>query len=141
MWSNLNVARTVLAVAGALVGLYGAARLIGLGLGNLAGTLLWLAGVVVAHDALLAPLVVLVTATAARRLPQWSHRATVVVLVVLGSVTLLAVPTLGRFGAKADNPTLLDRPYVAGWVAVTGLVLVAAALLAVHDRREGAPRG
>ena len=141
MSSNLTVARTLLAVAGALVGLYGAVRLIGLGWGNLVATLPWLAGVVVAHDALLAPLVALIGAAAAGRLPRWSRRAAVVVLVVLGPVTLLAVPTLGKFGAKADNPTLLDRQYVAGWVAVTGLVLVAAALLAVHDRGKGAPRG
>ena len=37
--------------------------------------------------------------------------------VVLGSVTLLAIPVLGRFGARPDNPTLLDRHYVAGWAA------------------------
>ena len=35
-------------------------------------------------------------------------------LVVLGSVTLLAIPVLGRFGARADNPTLLDRHYGVG---------------------------
>jgi hypothetical protein len=100
-----------------------------------------LAGVVVAHDGLLAPLVVLVGAAAARALPTWTRRAALVVIVVLGPLTLLALPTLGRFGAKGDNPTLLDRPYVAGWLAVTGLVLVVAALLAVRDRRKGAPHG
>ena len=34
--------------------------------------------------------------------------------VVLGSVTLLAMPVLGRFGARPDNPTLLDRDYSVG---------------------------
>ena len=35
-------------------------------------------------------------------------------------VTLVAVPVLGRFGARADNPTLLDRDYVAGWLVLAG---------------------
>ena len=45
-------------------------------------------------------------------------------MVVLGPLTLIAVPVLGRFGAKADNPTLLDRPYWLGYAVVVGLVLL-----------------
>ena len=141
MTAGLRTTRAVLLVAGVLVGTYGAVRLVGLGWANLVATAPWLAGVVVAHDAVLAPAVVLAGVAAARRLPRWSRRGALMVLVVWGSTTLLAVPTLGRFGAKRDNPTLLDRPYLAGWLAVTALLLVAAALLAVRDRREGAPRG
>ncbi|MEO5982420.1 MAG: hypothetical protein ABIQ13_08920 [Pedococcus sp.] len=141
MSNELKATRVALVVVGLLVGLYGAVRLLGLGWSNLATTVPWLAGVVVAHDLILAPLVVVVGAAAARALPAWSRRGALVVLVVLGSVTLVAVPTLGRFGAKADNPTLLDRPYGMGWLSVAGLVLVVAALLAVTGRRKGAPRG
>lgn len=141
MISRFGPTRTVLFVVGLLVGAYGAVRLLGLGLGNLVATVPWLLGVVVAHDAVLAPLVLLVGAVAARRLPRWTRAAAVLALVVLGSVTVLAVPTLGRFGARADNPTLLDRPYGAGLVVLVALVLVVAALLAVVGRRKGAPRG
>lgn len=141
MSNELGATRAVLATVGVLAAAYGGVRLLGLGWSNLLATAPWLVGVVVSHDGLLAPLVVLAGAAAARTLPTWSHRATLVVLLVLGPLTLLGVPALGRFGAKADNPTLLDRPYFAGWLTVTGLVLVAAALLAVRDRRKGAPRG
>ncbi len=42
--------------------------------------------------------------------------------VVLGSATLLAIPVLGRFGERPDNPTLLDRNYTAGWLVLAALV-------------------
>ncbi|WP_406829889.1 hypothetical protein ABEG17_12890 [Pedococcus sp. KACC 23699] len=141
MSTELRGTRTVLAVVGVLVGLYGAIRFLGLGWGNLLATGPWLAGVVFVHDGLLAPLVVLAGVGAARVLPTWARRAALLVLVVLGSVTLVAVPVLGRFGAKADNPTLLDRPYAVGWVAVAAVVLGAATAVAVRDRRKGAPGG
>jgi hypothetical protein len=61
----------------------------------------------------------------------------VVGLVVLAPTTLLAVPELGRFGARPDNPTLLDRPYWVGWWAVAGIVLAGVVLATVRrGRRE-----
>ena len=45
---------------------------------------------------------------------------------VLGAVTLLAVPVLGRFGAQPDNPTLLDRAYGPGWLVLAGLTVLLA---------------
>ena len=141
MRGDLTATRATLGTVGLLVGLYGVVRLVGLGWANLGDTVPWLAGVVLVHDGVLAPLVVLAGVAAARALPTWTRRATLVAVVVLGPVTLAAVPVLGRFGAKDDNQTLLNRPYAAGWVAVAAVVLAAAALVAVHDRRKGAPRG
>ncbi|OLP72652.1 hypothetical protein BJM39_11265, partial [Salmonella enterica subsp. enterica serovar Javiana] len=116
--THLRGTRTAIAVLGVVVGAYGAVRLLGLGWSNLVATVPWLAGVVIVHDGVLAPAVLLAGVGAARLLPSWARRAALLVVVVLGSVTLVAVPILGRFGAKTDNPTLLDRPYAAGWVAV-----------------------
>lgn len=141
MTGDLRTTRTILAAVGVLVGLYGAVRFLALGWENLVATLPWLAGVVIVHDGLIAPLVVVVGVGAARMLPTWMRRAALLVTVSLGSVTLLAVPVLGRFGAKADNATLLDRPYAAGWVVVAAVVLGAAAVIAVRDRRKGASGG
>ena len=45
---------------------------------------------------------------------------------ILVPVTLVGVPELGRFGARADNPTLLDRPYWLGWSVLVTLVRRAA---------------
>ena len=76
------------------------------------------------HDVVLAPLVILAVAWSARAgCPRPWRAPAVVALVVLGSVTLLAVPVLGRFGARPDNPTLLDRHYVAGWLGLLALVV------------------
>ena len=56
-----------------------------------------------------------VAVVAVRVLPPDRLAPGVVALVVLVPVTLLAIPVLGRFGARADRPTLLDRDYWLGW--------------------------
>lgn len=129
--------RVVLGAAGVAAAAYGTVTLLGLGTDNLLATLPWLLGAVVAHDAVLAPLVVLAGVLAAARLPGWVRDAAAASLVVLGTVTLAAFPALGRFGARPDNPTLLDRPYAAGWAALAALVLVAAGTTALVTRRRG----
>jgi hypothetical protein len=60
-------------------------------------------------------------------------------LVVLGTVTLMAVPVLGGWGANADNPTILDRNYPVGWLVVAGATMVVVALTIVLSagRRSG----
>ena len=59
---------------------------------------------------------------------------------MLGSVTLLAVPVLGRFGARPDNPTLLDRDYALGWVVLAVLTIAGVAVatyVGARDARKG----
>ncbi|HVS54497.1 MAG TPA: hypothetical protein VHD62_19230, partial [Opitutaceae bacterium] len=60
---------------------------------------------------------------------------------VLATVTLTAVPVLGGWGRRPDNPTLLDRHYVVGWLAFAGLVLtgtlLGVALARVRRLRRG----
>lgn len=115
---------------------------------------LWAVVAVVVHDAVLAPLV-LVLGWGARRIVQPARAGVrgplaagaVVVLVVVGPVTLAAVPVLGRFGAEPGNPTLLGRDYAAGWLAVVVVAVVAATVLALtglvseegRGRRLGGP--
>jgi hypothetical protein len=62
-----------------------------------------------------------------------------VALVVWGTVSLMAVPVLGRFGALSDNPTLLDRPYLSSWAVGTALVLAAVAAAGAVRARRVAP--
>jgi hypothetical protein len=62
-----------------------------------------------------------------------------VALIVWGSITLLAVPVLGRFGALPDNPTLLDRPYQMSWLILSAVVVAAAALAMVVRVRRVRP--
>jgi hypothetical protein len=69
------------------------------------------------------------------RLAPW-----VVGLVILVPTTLLAIPELGRFGARSDRPTLLDRHYWLGWFALV-VVVVAAILVASYVRARGGTTG
>ena len=54
--------------------------------------------------------------------------------------TTVPHPVLGRFGARADNPTLLDRDYLAGWLVLAALVAVGVAA-GTLVRSRGVPGG
>jgi hypothetical protein len=124
---------------------FGLVELLDLGLGNLADATVWLVGGVVLHDGVLAPVTIAVGALLAR---AWSRRVpgpVVAGLVVLGTVTVVAVPVLGRFGARSDNPTLLDRDYVLGWLVLATLTVVvsgtAGAIASARARTKGGDDG
>jgi hypothetical protein len=95
----------------------------------------WLAGGVVLHDLVLAPLL-LALALASRKLPAHTRTPAVIGLVIWGSVTLLAIPVLGRFGARADNSTVLDRPYLVSWYVGTLVTVVVVAAVGAWRRRR-----
>ena len=118
-------------VAGIVYGLY---RLATMPPEHVPAVLLWAVGGVVVHDAVLAPLVIGLGALAALVAPPWLRTPLVRLLVVLGPLTLVAVPVLGRFGARADNPTLLDRPYWTGYLAIVAVAVVATAVSAWRRR-------
>lgn len=123
----MRASRLALLVLGLAAGTYGGWRLLDLGWANTRATLVWLVGGVVLHDGVFAPLVLVVTVVAVRVLPPDRLAPGVVALVVLVPVTLLAIPELGRLGARADRPTLLDRDYWLGWSLLVTLVVVAVA--------------
>jgi hypothetical protein len=130
-------ARIALGTLGVLVGLYGAWLLVSRqDLDQLVDAALWLASGVVLHDAVLAPVVLALVAVGARLAPAYARAPAVAGLVVLGTSTVLAIPVLGRFGARADNPTLLDRNYTAGWLVLAGLVLLCVIVGALAARRR-----
>lgn len=132
----------VLALTGAAAAGYGVWLLLDLGRDNLLATLLWLAGGVVVHDGVLAPAVVLAGLALTRILARSGRglgAPTVWGLVVLGTVTVTAVPVLSGLGVRADNPTLLDRPYLTGWLVLAGITwgLVAAVSVLRRGRSAG----
>lgn len=96
----------------------------------------WLIGGVVLHDALLAPVVVGLCVVGARLLPSTLRAPAAVSLTIFGSLTLISIPVLGRFGAKADNPSLLDRNYVLGWLLLGALTFAGALLAGELTRRS-----
>jgi hypothetical protein len=128
--------RVLVLAAGLAAAAYGGILLLDQGGRNLVATLRWLIGGVVLHDGVLAPLTILVAVVTARLLRGRLPAAVVVGAIVLGSVTVVAVPVLGRFGARADNPTLLDRHYLLGWLVFAILTVIATTLAALAGRRR-----
>jgi hypothetical protein len=108
-------------------------------LGQIVEVMIWLAAAVVIHDGILAPAVLALGWLGGRLLPRAVARGAVTVLVLLGPVTLVAIPVLGRFGAKPDNPTLLDRDYVQGLLVFAILCVCAGVAVALGELRSRQP--
>ena len=130
--------RVLLAGLGVLVGGYGAFLLLSRqDRDQLVSAAIWLVSGVVLHDFVLAPLVLGLVVVGARLAPAVSRVPLAAALVVLGTATVFAIPVLGRFGARSDNPTLLDRDYTAGWLALAGVVLLATVVATLlRSRRQ-----
>jgi hypothetical protein len=133
-------ARGLLAGLGVLLGLYGAWLLMSRqDPGQLLEAGLWLAGGVLAHDVVLTALLVALGLAGSRLLtPAWRAPATVA-LVVWGTLTVVAVPVLGRFGARPDNATLLDRPYLLSWSLLTVLTVATVVVAGLVRSRRPTP--
>ena len=133
----MRAVRLSLGALGICVAAYGVKLLLDLGLANLRATLEWVVGGVVLHDAVLAPLTVLIGA-AFVRLRRAGVRTGPLVLagIVLGSVSIAAIPVLGRFGARPDNATLLDRHYLLGWLVFAGLTALVTLVVLLARRRH-----
>ncbi|MCU0312983.1 MAG: hypothetical protein MUC84_02845 [Solirubrobacteraceae bacterium] len=110
------------------------ARLIG-SVGSWAAYLL---GGLLVHDLLLAPAVVLISIALLHLVPSRLRPAAQATLIVAGSVALVAIPVLGGWGRRPDNPTLLPRDYGLG-LAIALAVIVAAGLVGAA-RAARAPR-
>ncbi|GHF82807.1 hypothetical protein GCM10018787_34550 [Streptomyces thermodiastaticus] len=98
--------------------------------------LVWLAGAVALHDALIAPLVLLI----GRLLVRGGLRGPVRgALLVAGALTLVALPPLLRPGPRA-NPSVLPLDYPRNWLitlaAVAAVTVVYAAARAVRRARR-----
>jgi hypothetical protein len=129
--------RTALGALGVAVTAYGAWLLVSrTDNRQLVDAGVWLAAGVVLHDFVLTVVVLVVAALSLRLLPDPARAPALVGMFLLGSLTLVAFPMLGRFGAREDNPTLLDRPYVASWLVLVGVtVLAVGAAILVRSRR------
>jgi hypothetical protein len=129
--------RRALGALGVAVTAYGAWLLVSrTDNGQLVDAGVWLAAGVVLHDFVLTIVVLVVAALSLRLLPEPARAPALVGMFLLGSLTLVAFPMLGRFGAREDNPTLLDRPYLASWLVLVGVtVLTVGAASLVRSRR------
>lgn len=136
----MRVLRAGLGGAGLILVAVGVRHLFGEDRADISNATVWLGAGVLAHDALVAPATLVIVYVALRSFPTWLVRPAAVGFVVLATVTVAAVPVLGRFGARPDNPTLLDRDYVAGWLVFAATVVVGVAVAAVRQRTAHSDR-
>jgi hypothetical protein len=96
----------------------------------------WLASGVLAHDAVIAPLVV-VLGVAAARLWRPRVRGTIAVgFVMWATVTAAVANVLLPIGGRPDNASLMNRPYVLAWLVFTGVVVAATAIAVARGRAK-----
>lgn len=138
---GVGAVRWALGGVGVLVGLYGAYLFLSRQQESrqLVSAAKYLVGGVVFNDLLVAVVVLVLGAVVVRVLPYAARAPVVVGGVVLGSVTLLAVPVLLSKGRKPDNPTLLDRDFVTGWWVFAAVVVVSVAVAVVVRLRRARP--
>ena len=132
--------RLAIGAVGLLIGLYGGYLLLSRqDHDQLVSAAIWLGAGVVLHDFVLAPLVLVAFLVGGRLLPDGLRAVVVAGLVVLGTATIVAIPVLGGFGERPDNPSLLNRDYWTGWLVLAALVAVAvvAGGLRARSRRRG----
>lgn len=119
---TIRIIRGLLIAAGLWLLWYGIMLLLGHNRMDLESIAMWVAGGILIHDGIFAPLCAALGVSARRLLPRtwWAPLATGTV----ATVTLLAVatPVLGRHHAMADNPTVLDRNYGVG--LTVGLLVI-----------------
>ncbi|TXS23097.1 hypothetical protein EAO71_22270 [Streptomyces sp. ms191] len=95
----------------------------------------WLAGAVVLHDAILAPLVLVVGLLLVGRRDRGLLRGAAI---VAGSVLLVTLPLLLRPGAP-PNPSALPLPYGRNLVIVLAAVAVTTGAVLLERRRRKRP--
>ncbi|KAA1397257.1 hypothetical protein [Aeromicrobium ginsengisoli] len=99
----------------------------------------FLAGGVLLHDAVIAPVTVLLGVVAARLLPGRTRSVAAIAFLVWATLTVAFVNVLSGQGGKPDNDTVLHRPYGLSWVVMTALIAAIAATVAYRRRRIAGP--
>jgi hypothetical protein len=82
---------------------------------------LFLAGVLLFHDALLMPVFLGVGAVLARTVPGRARATVQAGLIVTAAVTVVALPLLTGFGRRRDLPSVLPRDYVGGYALLLAM--------------------
>ncbi|WP_067571031.1 hypothetical protein [Nocardia acidivorans] len=133
----MTVIRVLLIALGLWLGWYGLSLLLDMNPADLRSAALWFAGGILLHDGVFAPAAATLGVAARRMLPAswWAPVACGAVCTV--TLSLIAVPVIGRAGALPGNPTILDRDYILGLAISLAVVwlLVAVALLRGHTSR------
>ncbi len=97
---------------------------------------LFFVGAAIVHDAVVAPLSIVVGTAVARRSPRLARAAIGSALIVSGAITVAMWPVVRRYGALADNPSFLPNAAGVGLLVVVAIVwaIAAAAILRARSR-------
>ena len=132
--------RAVLMLLGVIIGGYGAWLLWDRSeFADLVSAGAWLLGGVLLHDVVLSGIVIGLGLLTTRFLPVVARAPSAIALIIVGPLTLIAFPVIGQFGAKENNPTLLDRPYATSWVVlvlVTVILVVVASITRARSQHD-----
>ena len=102
------------------------------------GVLLFLAAVLVAHDAVLLPATIAAGALIGRFAPRRSRPSIRAAAIVSLAVGVVSVPLVLGYGRSADNPSVLPLAYGRGLLLLLVVVWSAALVAAVlAGRRHG----
>lgn len=93
------------------------------------------AGAAVLVDLALVPLAGAIGLGLRRALPRRWFPLVAAGMAVSFLVTVVAVPFLAGTGRRAGNPSLLDRPYLSGWLVLVAVGWIGAALSVRWGRR------
>jgi hypothetical protein len=86
------------------------------------------------HDLLVVPIVVLIGVALRRRLPAGARGPVAGAMIATGVLALVSFPVLGGFGRIPANPSLLPRNYAAGTTAVLVAIWAVTAVVLVRAR-------
>lgn len=101
---------------------------------------IWLAGGVIIHDFVMAPIAVAVTVVTARFLPAPARMPAAAAFIVWATCSVAFIAVLSGQGGKAGNDTILDRNYTLTWIVFTVLLAAVATAASVNRARHDGTR-
>ena len=138
MKSRIGLARVLLGAAGIGFALYGARGILTHQDNSPPLQILpWWIAVIIAHDAIIAPVTALTGWLVVRRLPAGARAPAQFAGIVCGLLALFAIPLLRRQGHGFEGSTLLTRDYALNLGLILATVIASTALVAhVRARRR-----
>lgn len=130
--------RFTLAVAGILLGLYGAAQLLAqVRFADLLVLALWLIGAVALHDGVIAPATVGIGWALHRVLPARVRRYVQAFLISGALVSVVAIPLIVRRGSQPEVKAILQQNYGANLTLLLAILAGLSLLAYAADRSLG----
>lgn len=138
--------RIVLSVAGVLLVVFGAFRLLTtVPIGALAVLALWMIGAVIIHDGIIAPATVAVSCLLGKAIPPRARRYMQTFLISGGLVIIIAIPLILRRNTQPASKAILQQNYAGNLTVLLGIIaglsLLAYTVHVAHDQRPQTTNG